>query len=110
VVHEQGLSDWRVYSAEEAVGHDRDLTLYECQELADEARSSEWWQEWFPDAPPIEAVEYQFCVAAHKPICLRGLGVVRFSHGICDICTICGIRHRWYRCEGSDGNEDLASN
>lgn len=54
--YDQGLSDWRVYSAEEAVGHDRDLTLAECQQLVRDARASRWWREWFPDAPPIDVV------------------------------------------------------
>lgn len=51
--YEQGLSDWRVYSAEESVGHDRTLDLEECQALVDEATSSSWWRTWFPDATPI---------------------------------------------------------
>jgi hypothetical protein len=57
VPYEQGLSDWRVYSAEQAVGHDRNLTLEQCQQLVEEARASTWWHDWFPDAPPIEVVQ-----------------------------------------------------
>jgi hypothetical protein len=54
--YEQGLHDWRVYSAEEAVGHDRVLTIEECQQLVYDAKASIWWKEWFPDAPPIDVV------------------------------------------------------
>lgn len=57
VPYEEGLSDWRVYCAEEAVGHDRDVTVEECQRLVDEATASTWWHEWFPDTAPIEVVE-----------------------------------------------------
>lgn len=52
----QGISDWRVYSAEQSVGHDRDVDLAQCQAFVEEARSSDWWAEWFPDTPPIEVV------------------------------------------------------
>jgi hypothetical protein len=54
VPYDQGVSDWRVYAAEQSVGYDRDVNLEECQDILDEARSSDWWQDWFPYAPPIE--------------------------------------------------------
>lgn len=52
--YDQGVSDWRVYAAEQSVGHDRVVNLEECQAILEEARSSDWWQDWFLDAPPIE--------------------------------------------------------
>jgi hypothetical protein len=53
---EQGLSDWRVYSAEQAVGINRDLEADECEVIVEKATSSGWFQNWFPDAPPIELI------------------------------------------------------
>lgn len=51
---EYQLSDWRVYSAEQAVGHDEPLDAGGAQSLVDQAVSSSWWSEWFPHAVPIE--------------------------------------------------------
>lgn len=55
--YEQGLSDWRVYSAEQAVGHDRDLTIEECRQLVEDAAATAWWREWFSNTAPINVVE-----------------------------------------------------
>ncbi|MDG4667968.1 hypothetical protein [Mycobacterium sp. 236(2023)] len=52
--YEQGVSDWRVYSAEQSVGHDRPVSADECQELVEQAAASDWFQEWFPHTPAIE--------------------------------------------------------
>jgi hypothetical protein len=57
VPYEQGLSDWRVYSAEQAVGHDRDLTIEECRQLVEDAVATAWWREWFSNTAPINVVE-----------------------------------------------------
>ncbi|MBB5161573.1 hypothetical protein [Mycobacterium sp. AZCC_0083] len=54
--YDEGISDWRVYSAEHAVGHDRQLDAEECQALVEKAMSSDWFHDWFPDAPPIEMI------------------------------------------------------
>lgn len=52
--YEEGLSDWRVYSAEQSVGHDRMIEPDEAQELVDQAVGSVWFREWFPDTVQIE--------------------------------------------------------
>ncbi|QLL08999.1 hypothetical protein [Mycobacterium vicinigordonae] len=54
--YDEGVSDWRLYSAEQSVGHDRVLTIEECEALVDEAVASEWFKDWFPDTPPIRVV------------------------------------------------------
>jgi hypothetical protein len=48
------LSDWRVYSSEQAVGHDEPLDAVGAQALVVRAMSSTWWSEWFPHAVPVE--------------------------------------------------------
>ncbi|OZD03437.1 hypothetical protein CH275_16860 [Rhodococcus sp. 06-235-1A] len=54
---DEGLSDWRVYSAEQAVGSDEVLDdIAACQALVDSLTSSSWWQSHFPNTPPIEIV------------------------------------------------------
>lgn len=56
-MYDEGLSDWRVYSAEHSIGHDRQLAdVEECQSLVKEATSSDWFQDWFPHAAPIQVV------------------------------------------------------
>lgn len=56
-MYDEGMSDWRVYSAEQSTGHDRQLTdVEECQALVEEATASDWFKESFPDAAPIEVV------------------------------------------------------
>lgn len=56
VPYGEGLSDWRVYSAEQSVGHDHMIEPHEGQQLVDQAMASEWFQEWFPHTAPIEVV------------------------------------------------------
>ena len=55
--YEQGLTDWRVYSAEQAVGADDPLDVAQAQRLIDDAAATRWWQTWFRHAPAIEVVE-----------------------------------------------------
>ncbi len=55
---DEGLSDWRVYSAEQAVGSDQLLDGIEaCRALVDDLTSTPWWQHHFPNTPPIDVVE-----------------------------------------------------
>jgi hypothetical protein len=42
-MYEQGISDWRVNSAEHAVGADRQLTLEECRQMVAEAQTAKWF-------------------------------------------------------------------
>lgn len=53
VPYEEGLSDWRVYSAEQSVGRDSPLGPGEGQHLVDQAVASDWFREWFPHTEPI---------------------------------------------------------
>ncbi|OMC51912.1 hypothetical protein A5742_17390 [Mycolicibacterium fortuitum] len=55
--YEQGLTDWRVYSAEQAVGADEQLDVAQAQRLIDEAAAAPWWRTWFPHAPAVAVVE-----------------------------------------------------
>ena len=55
--YEQGLTDWRVYSAEEAVGEDEPIDLAQACQLIDDATAAPWWKSWFPHAPTVEVVE-----------------------------------------------------
>lgn len=56
MAYDHGISDWRVYAAEQAVGHDEQLDADGCVDLVEKATSSGWWFEWFPDAVSIEVV------------------------------------------------------
>lgn len=53
---ENGVSDWRVYSAEHAVGHDEKLDAGGAVATVERATSSDWWAAWFPHSTPIEVV------------------------------------------------------
>ncbi len=55
--YEQGLTDWRVYSAEQAVGEDEPLDVAQAQQLINDAAATPWWQTWFPHATTIEVIE-----------------------------------------------------
>lgn len=57
MLYQQGLTDWRVYSAEHAVGEDEPIDVAQAQRLIDDAATKSWWQEWFPHATAIEIAE-----------------------------------------------------
>jgi hypothetical protein len=59
--YEQGLTDWRVYSAEEAVGEDQRLDVTQAQLLIDDAATTPWFQTWFPHATAIEGAMIRTC-------------------------------------------------
>lgn len=53
---EIALGDWRVYSAEQAVGTDEVVDVLGAQQLVKDLTSTDWWRHWFADTPPIEVV------------------------------------------------------
>ena len=57
MLYQQGLTDWRVYSAEHAVGEDEPIDIAHAQQLIADAAAAQWWQAWFPHATAIEVVE-----------------------------------------------------
>jgi len=53
----QGLSDWRLYSAEQSVGENPRMSIAQMRDFVADAASSEWWIQAFPDTAPIEVME-----------------------------------------------------
>lgn len=48
------VEQWRVYSAEQSLGELSPITEDQARQIVADAEASEWWQEAFPNAQPIE--------------------------------------------------------